>query len=44
MSISGVRTAYDAEEVLQVAQATGLVPTLGEPGAATASSQDRDQD
>jgi hypothetical protein len=30
MSISGVRTAYDAEEIAQVAQATGLVPSGGQ--------------
>jgi hypothetical protein len=30
MSISGVRTAYDAEEIAQVAEATGLVPTGGQ--------------
>jgi hypothetical protein len=30
MSISGVRTAYDGEEVAQVAQATGLEPSAGQ--------------
>lgn len=29
LSISGVRTAYDADEVQQVAQATGLTPSGG---------------
>lgn len=31
MSISGVRTAYDAEEIAQVAQATGLKPAASQP-------------
>jgi hypothetical protein len=31
MSISGVRTAYDADEITQVAQATGLTPAGGQP-------------
>jgi hypothetical protein len=35
MSISGVRTAYDAEEIVQVADATGLEP------AASRSTSDR---
>lgn len=30
MSISGVRTAYDAEEIAQVADATGLKPTTSQ--------------
>lgn len=30
MSISGVRTAYDADEIMQVAQATGLKPVGGQ--------------
>jgi hypothetical protein len=30
MSISGVRTAYDAEEIAQVADATGLKPAAGQ--------------
>ncbi|HEY1830159.1 MAG TPA: hypothetical protein VGG38_07950 [Acidimicrobiales bacterium] len=30
MSISGVRTAYDADEIAQVAQATGLTPLGGQ--------------
>jgi|HubBroStandDraft_6_1064221.scaffolds.fasta_scaffold519295_3 hypothetical protein len=30
MSISGVRTAYDADEIDQVAQATGLVPSASQ--------------
>ncbi|MGH2904304.1 MAG: hypothetical protein ACRDK7_12100 [Solirubrobacteraceae bacterium] len=31
MSISGVRTAYDLEEIAQVADATGLKPMASEP-------------
>ena len=30
MSISGVRTAYDAEEIAQVADATGLKPAANQ--------------
>jgi hypothetical protein len=30
MSISGVRTAYDADEITQVAQATGLTPAASQ--------------
>ncbi len=30
MSISGVRTAYDAEEIAQVADATGLKPSASQ--------------
>ncbi|HLW95925.1 MAG TPA: hypothetical protein VKS25_11155 [Solirubrobacteraceae bacterium] len=33
MSISGVRTAYDAEDVEQVAAATGLKPAVSQPTA-----------
>jgi hypothetical protein len=31
MSISGVRTAYDADEIRQVARATGLTPAASQP-------------
>lgn len=31
MSISGVRTAYDADEIRQVSQATGLTPATSRP-------------
>lgn len=30
MSISGVRTAYDADEIRQVSQATGLIPAANQ--------------
>ena len=33
MSISGVRTAYDSDEIAQVAQATGLTPSPAQPPA-----------
>jgi hypothetical protein len=41
MSISGVRTAYDAEEIAQVADATGLEPAANQPTpvARTGSAQ-----
>lgn len=31
MSISGVRTAYDTDEILQISQATGLAPAASTP-------------
>lgn len=44
MSISGVRTAYDDQEIQQVAQATGLTPSAGQKHANVPTENRNDQD
>jgi hypothetical protein len=44
MSISGVRTAYDDHEIQQVAQATGLTPSVGQKHPTLPTEPHNDQD
>jgi hypothetical protein len=44
MSISGVRTAYDADEIRQVSQATGLTPAANQPTTDLSREPSNDQD
>ena len=44
MSISGVRTAYDADEIRQVSQATGLTPATNQPTTDLSGESSNDPD